>query len=304
MSFYSKGDLFLNLQQKELNTCRFKFLTTILSEMQVFSTGIMDSLSLLRSKVSVLEREFDRISNAVVNGPRHSDSAISKLMKQNQSAASPRFSTYTPRPSVEICNRQPAPLSAKQPDIWGENTIGRSRSINSAKQGTERLANPAAKTNRTAIAKDMQKSSGDRASSMQFRSKVDVTVASVLSNNDRENGPESNDFSWQHVKRFLCEGDLDSAYVEALSSADELILFELLDRTGPVLEKLSCKTVSDLLSTLASYLLEQRFSSSIIPWLHQASTSFHYLHVLCFSVYLLHRLLTGYGALLKFPYFS
>ncbi|XP_065880363.1 TORTIFOLIA1-like protein 2 [Euphorbia lathyris] len=245
--------------------------SNLMELLQVFSTGIMDSLSMLRSNVSSLEHEVDRISNAVLNGPRHSDSAISKLMKQNPSVSSPRLSTYTPRPSVEICNRQPSSFSAKKPDIWADNTFGRSRSINSAKQGTERLTNPAAKTNRIAIAtKDMQKSSGDRASNMQFRSKVDASVASVLSNNARDNGPENYDCLWQRVKHFLCEGNLDSAYVEALSSADELVLIELLDRTGPVLENLSCKTVSDLLGTLASYLLERRFTNSIIPWLHQA----------------------------------
>ncbi|WCJ34667.1 ARM repeat superfamily protein [Euphorbia peplus] len=244
--------------------------SNLMELLQVFSTGIMDSLSMVRSKVSVLEHEVDRISKAVLNGPRHSDSGISKFMKQNQSVASPRLSTYTPRPSVENCNRQPSSLSAKKPDIWGDNTFGRSRSVNSAKQGTEWSTNPASKTNRIAITKDMQKSSGDRASSMHFRSKVDASDASVLSDNARENIPENYDCLWQRIKHFLCEGNLDSAYVEALCSADELVLIELLDRTGPVLETLSCKTVSDLLSILASYLLEQRCTNSIIPWLHQA----------------------------------
>ncbi|KAL0308340.1 UNVERIFIED_CONTAM: TORTIFOLIA1-like protein 2 [Sesamum radiatum] len=70
---------------------------------------------------------------------------------------------------------------------------------------------------------------------------------------------------------YFCDGDLDSEYAEALCSRNELHLFELLERTGPVLENLSQKTASDLLSTLASYLLEQRFVNSIVRWLQQAT---------------------------------
>lgn len=64
-------------------------------------------------------------------------------------------------------------------------------------------------------------------------------------------------------------GDLETAYVEALCSRDNLILFELMDRTGPVLERLSHETVGEILSTIASHLLGQRFLELIIPWLHQ-----------------------------------
>jgi hypothetical protein len=82
------------------------------------------------------------------------------------------------------------------------------------------------------------------------------------------------------VKDFLCEGDLESAYEEALCSIDELVLIELIDRTGPVLESLSSKTAGDVLSILASYFLEQRFTNSIIPWLQQASTLLSFLFFL------------------------
>lgn len=243
--------------------------------LQVFSTGIMDGLSMLKSKVSVLEHEVDRISHALLHGARHSDSAISKLMKQNQSFSSPRLSTSSPRLSVDIHNKQPSLFSAKNSDIWEENASGRSRSVN-LKKATEMRINPTVKTSRNAM-KDMQDISGHGASNRNCTRKVDAVLASVSSANAREIGPENSNCLWQRVKGFLCKGDLDSAYVEALYSVDELVLVELLDRTGPVLESLSHKTVSDILSTLASYFLEQRFMNSIIPWLQQVSTSLHIL---------------------------
>ncbi|KAM1281884.1 hypothetical protein ACFX15_021980 [Malus domestica] len=85
----------------------------------------------------------------------------------------------------------------------------------------------------------------------------------------RQNVVDSKNNLWKQVKGFLCEGDLDSAYVEALCSGDEIVLVELLEGTGPVLECLLPKTARDVLSTLASYLLEQRFINIIIPWLQQ-----------------------------------
>ncbi|KAJ6747177.1 TORTIFOLIA1-LIKE PROTEIN 2 [Salix koriyanagi] len=115
----------------------------------------------------------------------------------------------------------------------------------------------------------MQKRSEQGAQSMGQARKVDSVFASLSSANSRQSGPESKNCAWQCVKDFLCEGDLESAYEEALCSIDELVLIELIESTGPVLESLSSKTASDVLSTLASYFLEQRFTNSIIPWLQQ-----------------------------------
>ncbi|KAF2290131.1 hypothetical protein GH714_003302 [Hevea brasiliensis] len=42
--------------------------SSLMEMLQAFSTGIMDSLSMLRSKVSVLEQEVDRISHALLQG--------------------------------------------------------------------------------------------------------------------------------------------------------------------------------------------------------------------------------------------
>lgn len=230
----------------------------------------MDGLSTLQSKMSSLEHEVDRVAHVLMLGGRHSDSAVSKFMKQNQTVSSPRLSTYTPRPSVDIRNRQPSFFSAKNSDIWEEKTFRGNRPVISAKQGAEIWTNPTVKTSRNAT-EDMQKSSGKGAHCMGQMRKVNI-FASVSSANARKNGPQSKNCLWQRVKGFLCEGNLDAAYVEALCSGDELVLIELLERTGPVLESLSHKTINDILSTLASYFLEQRFTNSIIPWLQQAST--------------------------------
>lgn len=247
----------------------------------MFTTGIMDSLTSIQSRVVGLEHVVDRLAQDVVPRGRYSDLASSRIVKQSQSVHSPRLSTCTPRPSVDILNRQPSLLSVKSSDIREVNAVGRGRSSISSKQDTDMWTNTKVNIIRNPVGKDMQKSSGQGMQNVgcgQTR-KDGVIFPSGSSAIVRQNGLESKNSLWKRVKGFLCEGDLDSAYVEALCSHDDLVLVELLDRTGPILESLSPKTVSDILSTLASYLLEQRFMNSIIPWLQQASSFTHLLSV-------------------------
>ncbi|KAJ4709158.1 microtubule-associated protein TORTIFOLIA1 [Melia azedarach] len=243
--------------------------SSLMDLFRVFSVGIMDSLSMLQSKVLGLEHVVDRIGQELVHGGRHSDLSSSKYVKQSQSAVpSPRLSTCSSRPSVDIRNR-PSLVSVKNSEIWEEKTFGRSRSSNVTKEGTEMWTNhPTLKSGRNPTGKDSLKSSGLGIHAMGQIRKTNSAFASAVSANPRIISESKNNL-WQCVKGYLCEGDLDSAYVEALSAGDELVLVELLDRTGPVLDSLSHKTISDLLSTLASYFLEQRFMNSIIPWLQQ-----------------------------------
>ncbi|GKV20480.1 hypothetical protein SLEP1_g30603 [Rubroshorea leprosula] len=241
--------------------------------LQEFSRGIMDSLSMLQSKVLSLEHVVEGIAQDLVHGGRYSDLLGSKLMKQSQ-GVSPRLSTSTPRPSVDIRNRQHSLLSVKSSDIWEEKMLSRSNFSNSTKQSKNVWTNQAVKVGRNPLEKEVQKSSGRGTQTMGHVRKNEAAPASACvplssTNSSRQNRPGNKNGLWQNVKGFLCEGDLDSAYTEALSSSNELVLIELLDRTGPVIESLSHKTICDILSTLASYLLEQRFMNSIIPWLQQ-----------------------------------
>lgn len=241
--------------------------SNLMDLLQVFSTGIMDSLSMVQSKVLGLEHVVDRISQVLVHGGRNSDLTVAKLVKQSQSVPSPRLSTCSSRPSVDIRNR-PSSFSAKNSEIWEEKALGRSRSGNATKEAKEMWTDPMVKNGRNPTGKDTHKRSGLRTQPVGPVRKTNSVFASAASANARLNSESKNNV-WQCVKGYLCDGDIESAYVEALCAGDELVLIELVDRTGPVLECLSHKTISDLLSTLASYFLEQRFMNSIIPWLQQ-----------------------------------
>ena len=65
-------------------------------------------------------------------------------------------------------------------------------------------------------------------------------------------------------------GTWESTYAETLCTGDDLCLLELMDRTGPVLERLSCETASVIVRILTTHFLSQRFMDSVIHWFLQA----------------------------------
>ncbi|PON36271.1 Coatomer beta subunit [Parasponia andersonii] len=225
--------------------------SNLMDLLQVFTAGIMDSLSMLQSRVVRLEDVVDNLAQDIVHREELSSLATSKLSKQSQILHSPRLSTCTPRPSIDIHNRQPSLLSVKSNETWEENAFERSLANTSTTRGSEMWANTKVNVSKSPIGMDMQKrfrQGKGRIGYGQVRN--DHIFGSASGITARKNGLESKNSLWKRVKGFLCEGDLDSAYMEALCSRNEHVLVELFDLTGPVLECLSSKTVSDVLSTL------------------------------------------------------
>ncbi|KAK4414911.1 TORTIFOLIA1-like protein 2 [Sesamum alatum] len=239
--------------------------SNLMDMLKAFTTSITDSVSMVQSKVSNLEIVVGKMAQELVHGGRYSDVLATKVLKGSPTTASPRLSTCTPRPSVDS-NKQPPLLPTKHAGVW-ENTISRSRSNSLGKKNSDMWNDATLKPSKSSLGKG---------TSTSFYREIHEDL--MRQNGVRDPGPPSKarvnklDTKSRPLKvmnDYFCEGDLDSEYAEALCSRNELHLFELLERTGPVLENLSQKTASDLLSTLASYLLEQRFVNSIVPWLQQ-----------------------------------
>ncbi|KAI7744089.1 hypothetical protein M8C21_029011, partial [Ambrosia artemisiifolia] len=213
----------------------------------MFATKTMDSLSMIQQKVSSLEDVVDQMSENINHGGKQYESTA-RLLRKSSTTASPRLSTCTPRSSVELHTRKSPLQPVKNPDSWEDSTFPRGKSS---------VVDPVVRVSRNPV-KGMQKSgSGGGLGPAAFASL-------------RHNGLQVENSVCRVIKGYLSQGDLDSAYVEAMNSGDEMILVDLLDKTGPVLECLSNRTANDVLTTLASFLSEQQFMSSIIPWLQQA----------------------------------
>ncbi|KAJ1442523.1 TOG domain [Sesbania bispinosa] len=243
----------------------------MMHQLQILTTGVMDALSTIQSRMVGLEHVLDRLTQESLQGGRHSYSENSKLVRLSQNVASPKFPICTPKPPAETSSKQSALFSVKNSETWEKKTLSRNQPRIHAGDSADMWKSYNVKNARRFTEKDILNSSGkdtESTGSAQVR-KNDGNFSSSTRTNARNGSSESNTNYWKCVKRLVCEGDLDSAYMEALCSSDELILVELLNKTGPVIESLSVKTVNVLLSTLASYLLEGKFSNTIIPWLQQ-----------------------------------
>ncbi|KAL6575289.1 hypothetical protein OROMI_012574 [Orobanche minor] len=232
--------------------------SSLMDMLKAFTTSVMDSVSIVQLKVSNLESMVDIMAKDLVHGGRYSDTSATKHPKRSPSIVSPRLSTCSVRQSVDI-NKQPPLLQNKHAVCW-ENTTTRSRSISNglAKQNCDMWSDATLKPSKSSIGKE-------NPTNIRKNGVFNLAPPTKAMLNKLENKNSHRKI----VKDYLCDGDLDSAYVEALCSRNGLLLFDLLDRTGPTLENLSHETASELLSILATYLTEQKFAKSIIPWIHQ-----------------------------------
>ncbi|XP_042494584.1 TORTIFOLIA1-like protein 2 isoform X2 [Macadamia integrifolia] len=238
--------------------------SNLMDMLQEFMGSTLGSLSMLQSKVLGLEDAVDKIAQDF-HRFSYTNMATSKILKKSQSvSSSPRLSTCSPRPSVDIDNRQPSQLSIRSREFWEEAAIGKGRS-----NTVDMWRDPTMNMFKNLTAKGVQQSFGHAPQSCQTRKNEGLHPALVGKVDASQNSVESKCSLWKHVKDFLFVGDLDSAFVEVLCSGDDLVLIELLDKTGPILESLSHETTREILSTLASLFLDQRFLDSIIPWLQQ-----------------------------------
>ncbi|XP_068641794.1 TORTIFOLIA1-like protein 2 [Aristolochia californica] len=244
--------------------------SSLMDLIQVFMGNSMCSLSQLQSKVLSLERTVDKIAIGLTHAVNNGNPANSKFLKSNQTVSSPRFSSCTPRPSFDATNRHSS-VSTNSRDLWDDTSSAKSRSSDNVKQGLEAWKVPAVNLSLNhAVSKGVGKRSNAQNAVPLKLGNAKVPASKLVCNdNIIHNLSESKNNLWKCVKDFLHMGDTDSAFLEAICSGDELILIELMDRTGPVLERLSHGTVCEILGILANYLLEQRFLSSVIPWLHQ-----------------------------------
>ncbi|CAI9283542.1 unnamed protein product [Lactuca saligna] len=75
--------------------------------------------------------------------------------------------------------------------------------------------------------------------------------------------------AWRNAMDGVCEGDMDVAFGEVLSTGDDLLLVKLMDRTGPVVDQLSADVASEVLHAVAQFLLEPTLFDICLSWIQQ-----------------------------------
>ncbi|CAL9017572.1 unnamed protein product [Prunus brigantina] len=75
--------------------------------------------------------------------------------------------------------------------------------------------------------------------------------------------------SWTNAMDALQVGDVDTAYVEVLSTGDDLLLVKLMDRSGPVIDQLSNETATEVLHAVGQFLPEANLFDICLSWIQQ-----------------------------------
>ncbi|KAL2898882.1 TORTIFOLIA1-like protein 2 [Bienertia sinuspersici] len=197
--------------------------SSLMDILQGFTTSTMETLSVIQLKVSSLEHAVDRITHDLVHGAKYSDSTSMRHLEKYRSTRK---------------TGNPAARPSRNKDIWEGKSVGTNNKSSSVRQ-------PLSMVNRNFIGDASGKSTGQDVQNM-----TTIEVEKMM-----ESYLQLHMDIWNHVKDLLCEGDLDSAYREALCSGNQLLLIELIDGTGPVLD--------------ATCVVEHRIVESIIPWLQQ-----------------------------------
>ncbi|XP_021715873.1 TORTIFOLIA1-like protein 2 isoform X2 [Chenopodium quinoa] len=259
--------------------------------LQGFTTSTMETLSIIQLKVSSLEHAVDRIVHDLAQGGKYSDLASRGSVEKSRSVISSGISNNsTPRQSIETQERNLAAQCSSNRNSWEGKAVGMKNKSNPISPCVDSRRQPLSMVNRNHIREGPEKSTGPNLQNTTYhRSRKTDIISSNSQGNPRQNGRvgkndivsstshgntqlngrvDNNDL-WKYVKSLLCEGDLDSAYTEALYSGDQLLLIELIDGTGPVLDSLSNETINNLFTVLASCASEHRIVESIIPWLQQ-----------------------------------
>lgn len=227
---------------------------------------------MIKSKVLALEQAVCKINWDSMYGDEDTHVAGPVSIKNNGSRNSLKLSTCTPRPSMEIHNRHSTLLNRKKTEIWEDKALAGSRLSNSSKQDGDMGVSPV-KSCRSLNRRVVPKCNGQGPRNMvdDMNRETNAALTSHFRSVGRQTSPYNNNSLRKRVKDLLCEGDLDSAYMEAILSGNELVLVDLLNGTGPVLESLSQKTASEVLTALVSVFIERRYLRPIIPWLQQVS---------------------------------
>ncbi|MCO5594392.1 hypothetical protein L7F22_048422 [Adiantum nelumboides] len=76
---------------------------------------------------------------------------------------------------------------------------------------------------------------------------------------------------WSRAMELVQVGNMDRAYMDVLGSGDELMLVRLMNKTGPVLEKLSSTTANEMLQNVAQLLRQHSFFDFSLPWVQQVA---------------------------------
>lgn len=235
--------------------------------LQEFVSNSVGNMSVLNSKVHNLENAADKTVYTVTQSESRYQIPGSKLFRNQSVSSSPRLSNSTPRSSVDVNFKPPAIPHLKHGKKWAPDLPSKGTST-CPKEEIEFLKGHA----RNRVMKSGARSSEERYIPSSVRNRAsEVKEAFPV--------PYTTPYDHPDLQNALCASDeagefrsadgMEPAYAEALGYGDYDDLIDLMDRTGPVLEKLSRETANVLLRVITGQFLTTKLFDLALPWIQQ-----------------------------------
>ncbi|CAN6205061.1 unnamed protein product [Urochloa humidicola] len=237
--------------------------------LQEFMSNSVENMSVLNLKVHNLENAVDKTVYTITQSESRYHLPGSKFLKNQSVSSSPRLSTSTPRSSVDA-NYKPPPISQKHEKKRMHDLPPKSSNM-FTKEGAEfpkdhdrsRFRKPGPVSSESNLGRYVPSLARNQASVV--KGTLPVSFTSSCEQSEVQNLLCASNQSVE----FQGTGGMEPAYMEALNCGDCDDLIDLMDRTGPVLEKLSCETANELLRVIAGQFLNKKFFDLALPWLQQ-----------------------------------
>jgi len=235
--------------------------------LQEFMSNSVENMSVLNSKVHNLENGVDRTVYTVTQSESRYQLPGSKLFKNQSVSSSPRLSNSTPRSSVDANFKPPTVPNLKHEKKWTHDLPAKGTSI-CAKEGPEFLKGHARNRNmKSGLASSEERyiPSSVRNRASRVKGAFPVPFTTSYDQPDLQNALCASN----EAGEFRGADGMEPAYAEALSYGDCDDLIDLMHRTGPVLDKLSCETANELLRVIAGQFLNAKLFDLALPWIQQ-----------------------------------
>ncbi|TVT98805.1 hypothetical protein EJB05_55852 [Eragrostis curvula] len=237
--------------------------------LQEFMSHSAENMSVLNLKVHNLENAVDKTVYTITQSESRYHLPGSKFIKNQSVSSSPRLSTSTPRSSVDAKYKPPPISHLRHEKKWLHDLPSKGSSMRTI-EGAEFLKDDARNRVRKSepvisesnLARYAPSSVRSRATGVKGTFPVSVTSSC-------EQTEAQNALCPNQSGEFENADGIESAYAETLNCGDYDNLIHLMDRTGPVLEKLSCETGNELLRVIAGQFLNKKFFNLALPWLQQ-----------------------------------
>ncbi|KAF6175784.1 hypothetical protein GIB67_035911 [Kingdonia uniflora] len=255
----------------------------LMTMLQDFMGGSHDNMVTLQNRVRGLERIVEDMARDLTISPHMRDS---NFMVGSDASSSRSLGMY---------NGFPAYSNFWQSDVSqtrGSYSYGASRIQNiSSKRAFDYTTRSANNGDQVGNRRTWHKGSGPTrlgegpsARSVWQASKDEATLQAIRGVSGDESGSRSvalNDddsrrqdrdaiaTSWKNAMNALRKSDMDTAFVEVLSVADDQLLVQLMKKSGPVMDQLSGETVTVILRAIGHFIQEQSLVDIGLSWAQQ-----------------------------------